>query len=441
MHSECSGEAVRAWAERHSGRASDGQPAEPADLSDYGIQRTTLGNGIAVLSRHVPDPDIVAICIGVRAGARFEDDVTAGVTKFLEKLYLQGTERRPGPDLVQRPITVRGGSLSTLAGSELVLLQAQVRSADLDVMLDVLSDVVLHSTFTPERIENEARVILEELNARRANPNVLAADLFFKTVFAGHPLARLAAGDLENTPRLTRDTIVGYRNRYAVGHNTVIAVAGNLPTDRAFAHIETMFGAMPAGEAAPPSNVPPPAARHERVAEKAGSAQARVILGGPLPGLRNDVRFPLSVANAILGGSGFRLFREIRDLRGLSYDPSPGMSQFPDAGIWLTSAGTDPVNVETVADLLTREVRRLSEEPISAGDLENAKNYLEGSLVLGLETPAAQAGQMVRDEVFGSPVLSAAHRLGIRRVTADDVLEAARTYLRPEDGTLVVVQP
>src|SRR5919206_1581912 len=199
--------------------AAGAQPERPArsgGLHEEHIERAVLPNGILVLSRYLPDPDIVAMSIGARAGARFETDETAGVAKFLEKLYLQGTARRPAPELIQRPITVRGGSLSTLAGSEMVTWQAQVRSVDLDVMLDVVSDVVLNSRFSLDRVQNEARVILEELNARRANPNVYAADLFFPAVFGDHPLARSAAGDLENTPRLTPEKIISFRDQYVV---------------------------------------------------------------------------------------------------------------------------------------------------------------------------------------------------------------------------------
>jgi predicted Zn-dependent peptidase len=421
--------------------ATPGPGGRRGGLHEEHIEKTVLPNGTIVLSRYLPDPDIVAISIGARAGARFEDDQTAGATKFLEKLYLQGTTKRPGPELVQRPVTIRGGGISTLAGSEMVVFQSQVRSVDLDVMLDVLSDVVLDSTFRQDRVENEARVILEELNARRANPNVYASDLFFPAVFGEHPLARSTAGDLENTPRLTRDIIVGYRDRLMVGANTVISVAGNLPSDRAFAHVEKFFGALPAGKTAPASDVPPPPAKPQRIVERAGSAQARVIIGGPLPGLRSEDRFPLSVANAVLGGSGFRLFREIRDLRGLSYDPAPAVMQFPDAGIWMAAAGTDPANIDTVTEILERELRRLADEPLSGDELTNAKDYLDGSLVVGLETFSAQAFQMIRDETYGVRVLSQAHREGIQRVTTADVQRVAQTYLRPETATLVVVRP
>lgn len=424
-----------------SHESASGRPTRVGGLREEHIERAVLPNGINVLSRYLPDPDIVAISIGTRAGARFENDETAGVAKFLEKLYLQGTAKRPGPELIQRPITVRGGSMGTLAGSEMVTFQAQVRSVDLDVMLDVLSDVVLNSRFSQDRVENEARVILEELNARRASPNAYAADLFFPAVFRDHPLARSSSGDLENTPKLTPERIISYRDQYVVGRNTVIAVAGNLPSAEAFKRVEQFFGALPAGEEAPPSNVPPPPAEKRRIDEKAGSAQARVIMGGPLPGLRSPDRFALSVANAVLGGSGYRLFREIRDLRGLSYDPAPGLVQFPDAGAWMASAGTDPVNIDTVTELLERETRRLADEPLADDELSNAKNYLDGSLVVGLETFAAQAGQMIRDETFGARVLSAEHREGILSVTADDVQRVARTHLNPDTATIVVVQP
>ena len=421
--------------------ATTGRGERGRGLHEEHIERALLPNGTVVLSRYLPDPDIVAICVGSRAGARFETAETAGVAKFMEKLYLQGTTRRPGPELVQRPLTIRGAGVGTLAGSEMVVFQSQVRTADLDVMLDVLSDVMLDSTFSEDRIENEARVILEELNARKANPNVLAADIFFPAVFGTHPLAHSTAGDLENTPKLTRETIVGYRDQFVVGANTVIAIAGNLPSDEAFAHIERYFGALPAGQVAPPSDVSPPLPNPGRITEQAGSAQARVIMGGPLPGLRSDDRFALSVANAVLGGSGLRLFREIRDLRGLSYDPAPAVVQFPDAGLWMAAAGTDPVNIETVVEIIEREIRRLADEPLSDDELANAKAYLDGSLVVGLETFSAQAFQMIRDETYGVRVLSQAHRDGIQRVTQDDVQRVARTYLRPDEATLVVIRP
>jgi zinc protease len=165
------------------------------------------------------------------------------------------------------------------------------------------------------------------------------------------------------------------------------------------------------------------------------------MMGGPLPGLRSQDRFPLTLANAVLGGSGFRLFREIRDLRGLSYDPAPGIVQFPDAGLWMAAAGTDPANVDTVIELFEREFRRLADEPVSDEDLTNAKNYLDGSLVVGLETFSAQAAQLIRDETFGARVLSSEHREGIQRVTAEDIQRVAREHLHPDAATIVVVKP
>ncbi len=426
---------------RAASGAGPAQGSAAAAAEGYGIAREVLDNGVVCLARWIADPDIVAVSIGVRAGSRFEEDGTAGAAKFMEKLLLQGTELRPSPDAVQRELTIRGGTLITLAGSELVMLQAQVRSADVDVMLDVLADVLLRSQFRPDRVENEARVILEELSARKANPNILAADIFFPAVLEGHPLERSAAGDLENTSRLTRDTLVEYRDRYFVGRNTVVAVAGNLDTGTAIERARERFGSMAAGEGAPPSDVAWPAARQRRIDEQAGSAQTRVVIGGPTPGLDSEDRFPLTVINAVLGASGFRLFREIRDLRGLSYDPAPGLMLFPDAGVWMAACGTDPANRDQVIELLRMELIRLREEPLTDEELANAKEYLKGSLVVGLETPIAQSGQMIRDEAFGSPVLSPEHLAGIRRVTAEDVQRAARAYMDPEAATLVVVEP
>ena len=117
------------------------------------------------------------------------------------------------------------------------------------------------------------------------------------------------------------------------------------------------------------------------------------------------------------------------------------MVQFPDAGLWMAAAGTDPANIDTVVEIIDREIRRLSDEPLGDEDLTNAKDYLDGSLVVGLETFAAQTFQMIRDETYGVRVLSQEHRDGIQRVTAQDVQRVARQYLRPDEATLVVIRP
>jgi predicted Zn-dependent peptidase len=107
----------------------------------------------------------------------------------------------------------------------------------------------------------------------------------------------------------------------------------------------------------------------------------------------------------------------------------------------MAAAGTDPANVDEVIQIMDREVRRLADEPLSDEDLTNAKAYLDGSLVVGLETFSAQAFQMIRDETYGVRVLSQAHRDGIQRVTTDDVQRVATQYLRPDGATLVVIRP
>jgi zinc protease len=107
----------------------------------------------------------------------------------------------------------------------------------------------------------------------------------------------------------------------------------------------------------------------------------------------------------------------------------------------MAAAGTDPANVDTVVEIIEREIRRLSDEPLNDEDLTNAKDYLDGSLVVGLETFAAQTFQMIRDETYGVRVLSQQHRDGIKRVTAQDVQRVAQTYLRPDEATLVVIRP
>ena len=173
-----------------------------------------------------PDPDSVAINVAVRAGSRDEDETTNGAAHFMEHMFFQGTPRRPSSFDIDRPIASRGGSLNATTGWELITFHAVVRSADVPAALDVLGDVLTNSLFDPLALEKERRVVLQELNARLNNPNTRGSDLFFQSVFAGHPARHLPGGDRATVMTITRDTVMDFRERWFVANNMVIAVVG-----------------------------------------------------------------------------------------------------------------------------------------------------------------------------------------------------------------------
>jgi predicted Zn-dependent peptidase len=405
------------------------------------VQRTVLPSGLVVLTKERPDPDAVAINVAVRVGSRDEDATTSGAAHFMEHMFFQGTPRRPTALDVQRPITSRGGTLNATTGWELINFDAVVRSADVATAIDVLADILTNATFDPDALEKERRVVLQELNARQNNPNTRGTDLFFQTIFAHHPARHLPGGSRETVLSIDRDTLLQFRERWFVANNMVVAVVGNVPHEEAVALVKTAFAGLPS-RPVPPRPAPEAGAR-VGVAERVngGSVQAQVLVGMGAPSMADADRYAMAVLDAAIDDAGRRLFTEIRDRRGLAYSVGSSVVALSDTGAWVAAAGVDPENVDLVTDLVLAEVRRLRDEPLSDAELDDAKSYLEGRYVLGLETNLGQARRFAGQEALGlrEPIAQSVTR--IQAVTAADVQRVARQYLDPEHFVQVVVEP
>jgi predicted Zn-dependent peptidase len=406
------------------------------------VERTVLPNGMVVLTKERPDPDSVAINIAVRAGSRDEDEATSGAAHFMEHMFFQGTPRRPTAFDVDQPITTRGGSLNASTGWELINFNAVVRSADFPTAIDVLSDILINATFDAVALEKERRVVLQELNARLNSPSTRASDTFFQTVFAGHPARHLPGGNRDTVLSISRDTLMDFRQRWFVANNMVVAVVGNVRHDDVVAQVDAAFRDMPVHPLPPrPAVVRSFPTEQTLLRVNAGTSQAQVLLGVPAPTLTDPDRYAIDVLDAVIDDAGRRLFTEIRDRRGLAYSVGSGVIRLTDAGVWVASAGVDADNVELVTELILAEMRRLRDDPLTSQELDEARGYLEGRSVLGLETNLGQARRFSSQEALGVREPIAEYLDSIRAVTADDVQRVARTYFDLENYTLVVVEP
>jgi predicted Zn-dependent peptidase len=417
-------------------------PSASSQPAPDDVQRTVLPNGLVLLTKVRPDPDSVAINVAVRAGSRDEDETTNGAAHFMEHMFFQGTPRRPSSFDIDRPIASRGGSLNATTGWELITFHAVVRSADVPAALDVLGDVLTNSLFDPLALEKERRVVLQELNARLNSPNTRGSDLFFQTIFAGHPARHLPGGDRATVMTISRDTLMDFRERWFVANNMVIAVVGNVDPATISEQVEAAFHGLPSRPlpARPPVE---PTTQQEQVLLRvsAGSHQAQVIIGVAGPSLADPDRYAMAVLDAVIDDAGRRLFTEIRDRRGLAYSVGANTISLTDTGIWLAAAGVDPENADLVTDLILAEMRRLRDEPVTAEELDEAKSYLEGRSVLGLETNLGQARRFASQEALGVREPIAQYLAAIRAVTADDVQRVANRFFDLDRYTRVLVEP
>jgi predicted Zn-dependent peptidase len=415
---------------------SSGKPASAAATATSQV----LPNGITLMTRQRPGSQVVAIDIAIRAGARYETAQTSSAARALESALLLGTEKYPSRDELLRAISGRGGALSVDAGREILEVSASVGLPDLDLALDVMSEILLRSRFDADDFERERDVIVSQLKEREDEPDENSSDVLYETVFAGHPLSHRPTGTIEGVEALSLDQLEGYWNSRLVGPNVTIGVVSGLSDAEVAARLGSALAAVPGGpvQALNYGDLPPAAAH--AVTLDAGTDQAHVYVAAPLPGIATSDWAALRALNAILGRSSGRLFTEIRDKRGLAYSAYSIVPQFVDGGAFVVYAGTDPATADAVVDALKGELARIAATPPEAAEVQNAIDGEIGSRVVSVETSGSEVVTLTRDTVFGLPSRDI-QTAQLRAVTPADVQRIARTYLDPSRLTVVVARP
>jgi predicted Zn-dependent peptidase len=411
------------------------------DASMHDSERDELANGMTVLTRERDYADVTAISISVRGGSRNEHDDTVGAAHFMEHMFFQGTPSRPTSDAVFGPISARGGWLNAYTSFENINFQAVVKNEDFKLALDTLADMLVNSLFAEDRIDKERQVVLEELIRGKNDPRRYAVELFFKNVWDEHPARNLPIGSRETLANSDRRVLMSFREANFLASNMVTAVVGDQVHEQVVEQVNSVFANMPDGGKPDFLKAPHPAARSRRIEETIPGTQAQIVLGLPAPGADHPDTYALDIMSVVLGEVGRRLVGEIRDKRGLASGVGSSYSTLSDVGCWYAMVGTSPVNIDLAIDLIMEQMRRIRTEPLPTGELEDAKSYIEGRAVLGLQTSIAYAQYLADREAIGVEPPLDEYLRRVSSVTAEDVTRVAQAYLDPDHATLVLMRP
>ena len=403
------------------------------------IRATRLDNGMQVVTDAMPDAHSVTIGFWVDAGSRDETPVEAGASHFLEHLLFKGTETRSAHSIAE-DIEAVGGDMNAFTTKEYTAFYTRLIDEDLDLGLDILSDIMWAPAFRPEEIDAERQVILEEINMHEDEPSDLVHELLHEALYPGHPLGREVLGERSTIAAMTRDQIANYFTTRYKPPSIVVAASGNLDHDEVVAGIERRFtgrtGSAPARER--PALAPVrPLIVHHRTTE-----QAHLVVGMRSLDRHDDDRFTLSVLNQILGGGmSSRLFQEIREKRGLVYSVFSYRAAYLESGALAIYAGTAPGRAQEVLALIDDELDKLATGPISERELAVAKGHIKGSLALSLEDSAGRMNRIGRGDLIHGEVLSYEEVVArTEAVTHDDLRRVADRILANE-RVLAVVGP
>jgi predicted Zn-dependent peptidase len=428
------------WASPESGTAQAQSLKLNGLWGDRELRRTVLPTGLTVFTRERPDTPSVALRLAVRAGSRDEDEVTSGGSHWLEHAYFLGTERRPTNQALFGAIASVGGQSNASTGWEATDYWHLVPSDQFDLALDVLSDMILNSTFLAEAFDRERRVVFEELKLRNDRPDIRVFDEFINLVFRVSPLRRHPAGTIESVQSIPIATILAYKDQHYVASNMAIAASGNLSHDEAVGRIERAFAGLPIGSYNERPRVSEPVQTTPRVKHVGdGTRVAEILIGWPAPGDDVPESAAMFVLQDILGATGRRLSQEIRDRRALATAVEPEYMLFYDAGAMAVSATTQPDRVDEVIGRILEQIRRLRDGEVTDDDVQTSLRAIAGRRALSEESNQGQTGRAVV-EVSGWLDSFDEYVARLRQVSAADVQAVAQKYLDLANYTLVVVR-
>ncbi|MBQ26645.1 MAG: peptidase M16 [Nitrospiraceae bacterium] len=408
---------------------------------DAQYHRVTLDNGVRVVSEYIPSLRSVSLGIWIDVGSRDELRGEEGISHFIEHMFFKGTARRSA-DTISREIDQMGGELNAFTSRETTAFYLNVLDNDLIKAILLLIDLFQHSTFAARELEKEKQVILEEMRMIQDDPEDYVHDLHASNVLKRHPLGRPIIGSENAIKQLQRSDLLNYRMRHYHPEKIVISVAGKFDQRILINTLSKTFGRLQAS-ASPSNGRSRPTITPGVVVRKKRLAQTHLCLG--VKGLPRDHqnRYALGLLNSMLGGSvSSRLFREIREKRGLVYSIYSCLSTFEDVGMLTIYAATQSTEVPRVLKLIMKELQKFHAGILETNELRRAKCHIKSTIILGLESTSSRMTKLAKDEMYSRRYIPLQEIMAaIDRVKASEIKRLSHELIDKQFQTVTALGP
>ena len=423
------------------------------------FKKTTLSNGLRIITIPMADNPAVTVLVMVSAGSKYEDKAANGISHFLEHMIFKGTPTRPKAIDISRELDSIGAQYNAFTSQEYTGYYAKADARHLDICLDVVSDMYNHPLFDAAEIAKEKGVIVEEIRMYQDMPQRHVQDLFLELLYGDQPAGWNIAGSEATVRSFGREDFLKYRGEHYVASATTVVVAGNLGTTSAeknlIEKIEKKFADISAGKKHTKVAVKEIQKKPAILAKFKETDQTHLVIGvRSFPIL--DPRTPaLRLLATILGGGmSSRLFQKLRDEMGVGYYVRAENDTYTDHGIFAVSTGVDNARVDEVVKAIIGELKKCivgmvsdasgdvatANRAIPAKELRKAKDYLIGSMMLSLETSDARAEFCSYQEILKRNIQSPAEVAEeIEKVTAEEICAVAREIFTDERLNLAVI--
>ena len=406
------------------------------------FEKSTLANGIRVVTAPMPQVGSVSCFVMLAAGSRYETPEAKGIAHFSEHMFFKGTERRPTARTIATEIDAIGGEFNAFTGKELTGYYVKSGAETRDIAFDVLTDMLLNSRFDAEEIEKEKGVILEEMNVYLDTPQRYVGSIYDRLLYADQPLGWDILGTKETIEAATRETFTSYLDSWYRPERIVVGAGGRIGDDL-HERLEQLLGEIEPGETGQPAPVALPPDGSPVYLHTKSSEQAHLILGVRGYPIGHPDRYALQLLAVVLGGGmSSRFFTEVREKRGLAYYVHAAAGAYTDTGTFYAGAGVDVSRIDEAITTILAELRKIADEPVPAEELEKARGYAKGRFVLRLESPQGTIQYGLRREVLEGEIEEPDELLAhLDEVTVEDVQRVARDLFEGKRLYLALVGP
>lgn len=404
----------------------------------------TLANGLRII--HLPSAQPVVYCgYAVGAGTRDEElGREEGMAHFCEHITFKGTERRSSMKILSHLESV-GGDLNAFTNKEETVYHAAVLKDNIGRAVDLLTDIVFHSTYPQAEIDKEVEVIVDEIESYNDSPAELVYDLFENAVFNGHPLGHNILGTAEKLRRYTTADALRFTRRYYRPDNSVFFAYGDVDFARLVRLLERA-NTVAADEVCcdckqSAATLPPYVAQH--IEHHMDTHLAHVMVGTRAYDVHDERRIALYLLNNILGGPGMtaRLNVSLRERNALVYTVESMAQSYSDTGLWAVYFGCDPKNVNRCLRLIRRELDKVMQRPLSDAQLRAAKRQIRGQIGIACDSRESFALDFAKSYLhygWKKDVTALCER--IDALTAADLQRVAQDLFAEERLTSLVVK-
>lgn len=408
------------------------------------FKKKVLPNGLTILSVPMPSFESATALILVGAGSRYETKQNNGISHFLEHMAFKGTKTRPTYLEIAGLIDGIGGEFNAFTSKEYTGYYVKAGKNNLEIILDLLSDMIQNSVLDPEEIEKEKGVIIEEMNMYEDNPMRNLGDVYEGLLYGDTPLGWDTIGESKEVIRSwKREDFINYMKSLYSPDNMTVILAGGVDSDESENLVKKYLGsltkfktikALPIKEK---QSKPAIRIKHKK------TEQAHMALGVRTVPTGSKDKYPLNVLAGILGGGmSSRLFSEVREKRGLAYYVRASSDHYTDAGSLVFTAGVDPRRIFEAVEVIISELLDLRDgkKPISKEELKKAKEYLKGHLVLELEDSRSVSIYYATQQILENDIDNPDDILRkIDAVTEKDIMRVAKKYLVNETINFAVI--